>query len=89
LMVVWGAVGLGFQTPQQSRLVMLEPKLQSATLALNASAIYLGTSGGSFLGGRISSVWGYDLLPWMAVGMALLAIGTFWVSQALATRSNS
>jgi MFS transporter, DHA1 family, inner membrane transport protein len=89
LMIAWGAVGLGFQTPQQSRLVMLEPKLQSATLALNASAIYLGTSGGSFLGGRISSVWGYNLLPWMAVGMALLAIGTFWVSQALATRSNS
>jgi MFS transporter, DHA1 family, inner membrane transport protein len=87
LMVVWGAVGLGFQTPQQSRLVMLEPKLQSATLALNASAIYLGTSGGSFLGGRISSVWGYDLLPWVAASMALLAIATFLVSRSLEARA--
>lgn len=56
VVVVWGAIGFGFQAPQQKRIAALSP--DAPTLALNASALYVGTSAGAALGGILSSHWG-------------------------------
>ncbi len=51
IMAAWGAVGFSFNAPQQARLIKLRPDQVTTLLALNASAIYVGTTLGSAIGG--------------------------------------
>jgi DHA1 family inner membrane transport protein len=66
LAVTWGMVGWAFMVPQQSRLVLLSPGSQNVTLALNASAIYLGAAIGSAAGGAVLDGLGFAALGWVA-----------------------
>lgn len=50
---VWGAAGWASLAPQQHRLLALVPKHGTVAVALNASALYLGSSAGATLGGLL------------------------------------
>ena len=68
-------MGLGFASAnsmQQARLAAAAPRLSSATIALNTSAIYVGQALGSFLGGELFTQ-GY-VVSMNYVGTALLAV---------------
>lgn len=73
--VVWGGVGFGFQAPQQKRVVLLAPEAPTLALALNASALYVGTSLGASAGGIASHGYGLATLGWIGAGLALVGLG--------------
>ena len=58
--------------PQQARLALLSPTKISVLLALNASAIYLGSSIGSALGGVLMR--SDDPFSWLGPAGALLML---------------
>jgi DHA1 family inner membrane transport protein len=78
--VVWGFAGLAFASPQQSRLLRLAPDAAGIVLALNASAIYLGSAGGAFLGGTASHAFGLHANGTVAAATAVTALTLFLVS---------
>ena len=71
---MWGAFGLGFNAPQQTRLVAMAPALASAVLGLNASFLYLGISLGSISGGLVLNNFSLDALPWAALSLTILTL---------------
>ncbi|WP_171171035.1 MFS transporter [Streptomyces sp. I05A-00742] len=74
-LVVWGAGGWALQVPQQHRLLEARPDRGPVVLALNNSALYLGSAVGSALGGLALSA-GLDpgALPWAAAAVAALGL---------------
>ena len=70
-LALWGAAGWGLQVPQQHELLAARPDLGSITVALNGSALYLGSAVGSALGGLCLSLGMVaDILPVLAGGVA-------------------
>ncbi|NEX63574.1 MFS transporter [Noviherbaspirillum galbum] len=81
LTLVWGLGCFAVNGSQQARLVGMAPRLASASVAMNSSAIYLGQAMGAFIGGLIVSSQGTENLSWfgaLPMGAAIL------VSQAAA-----
>lgn len=77
---VWGAFGLGFNAPQQTRLVQLAPESASAVLGLNASFLYVGISLGSAIGGQVIAGPGLDALPVTALALTAATLVLFAIS---------
>ncbi|MEC4015095.1 MFS transporter [Streptomyces sp. H27-D2] len=74
-LVVWGAGGWALQVPQQHRLLALRPDRGPVVLALNNSALYLGSAVGSALGGlALAAGLAPYVLPWIAAGVAALGL---------------
>ncbi|MFF5716037.1 MFS transporter [Streptomyces buecherae] len=75
-LVVWGAGGWALQVPQQHRLLAVSARRGTVALALNNSALYLGSAVGSALGGlALAAGLPGDALPWAAaaiLGLSLL-----------------
>ncbi|TBO59182.1 MFS transporter [Streptomyces kasugaensis] len=70
-LVAWGAAGWALQVPQQHRLLALRADRGTVALALNNSALYLGSAVGSALGGLALAVGAAPyVLPWAAAGVA-------------------
>lgn len=65
LQVVWSLAMGGFPSAQQTRLVMVNPSLASATIAMNSSVGYLGTSLGTMLGGTAWNLVGPRFMAWV------------------------
>jgi predicted MFS family arabinose efflux permease len=84
LTLVWGLGCFSVNGSQQARLIMMAPRLASASVALNSSAIYLGQAIGAFVGGLIiSSVGTQGLSYFGAVPMALgIAVSLYSASLA-------
>ena len=62
--------------PLQTRLVRLAPEKSNLSLALNASAIYVGMSGGSAISGVAYEAVGISVLPLLtAVAMTFALCG--------------
>jgi DHA1 family inner membrane transport protein len=74
-LVVWSAFTWSFMAPQQTRLVALDPPRTPVLFALNASAIYIGGSIGSLIGGATLHVGGFAPLGPVAALIAMLALG--------------
>ncbi|MFD4631822.1 MFS transporter [Streptomyces sp. NPDC058284] len=89
-LVLWGAVGWALQVPQQHRLLSLRAERGTVALALNNSALYLGSAVGSAGAGlALSAGLGAGDLPWVAAGVAgaglvlhVFATGSFRVRVA-------
>lgn len=81
-LVLWGAAGWAFQVPQQHRLLALRAERGTVALALNNSALYLGSAVGSGAAGlALSMGLPAHRLPWAAaavagVGLVLHLAGT-------------
>ncbi|MAZ04050.1 MAG: hypothetical protein CMN56_13040 [Sneathiella sp.] len=69
--IMLAAFGMMFHSPQQQRMANIDPERRSLLLALNAAALYLGISVGSWISNFVSVRWGYDDLP--LVSLAVLA----------------
>ena len=85
---VWSSFGWSFMAAQQTRLVLQTPERQSVVLALNAAAIYVGASLGSYLGGQVLKVWGIDALGLAAAGAMVFALGHLLLSEKVKARRN-
>lgn len=88
VMALWAIANDLFVPAQQRRLVELAPEMRGLVLALNASALYVGMSAGSFAGGRLASRAGLALLPvgsMLFIGGALCAL---LVSRRFVARSS-
>ncbi len=77
----WGLAFAALNSMQQARLVGAEPKLASASVALNTSSIYVGQAIGSGLGGLMFTR-GYD----PAMGHAAVAFEVAALAVILLTR---
>ncbi|MEU5687594.1 MFS transporter [Streptomyces venezuelae] len=70
-LVVWGAAGWAFQVPQQHRLLALRAERGTVALALNNSALYLGSAVGSGAAGlALAAGLAPEYLPWAASAVA-------------------
>ena len=79
LVGVWSVCCWSFMVPQQARLAALSPQRTPVLLALNASAIYVGGSLGSWLGALVLKQFDFSILGPVAVVLAVLA----WLSLFL------
>jgi DHA1 family inner membrane transport protein len=73
---VWNLCAFPFMAPQQARLAGLDPTRTSTLLGLNASAIYLGGSIGSMLGGEALNVAGVAALGPVGALLALAGLAS-------------
>ena len=76
VMMIWSAAGLMVMAPLQTRLVRLDPEQSSLSLALNASAVYVGMSAGSAISAVAYESLGIAVLPLLTacgIALALLA----------------
>jgi predicted MFS family arabinose efflux permease len=74
-LAVWGAAGFASPPPQQHQLLDVEPEHGPVAVALNASAIYLGSAVGSGLnGGLLRAGLGLTWLPVVAAAVALVGL---------------
>jgi predicted MFS family arabinose efflux permease len=73
--LVWGALGWSVMTPQQLSLIELEPGHEATVVALNSSAVGLGSVFGPALGG-LALAGGLEArsLPYAAAGILLCAL---------------
>jgi|SRR5579871_4784551 len=62
IVAVWSLCTWSFMVPQQARLAALDPSRVSILFALNAAAIYVGASLGSFVGGFTLRAAGLEAL---------------------------
>ncbi|MGL4491178.1 MAG: MFS transporter, partial [Rhizobiaceae bacterium] len=83
---IWSSFAWSFMAAQQTRLVLQTPERQSVVLALNAAAVYIGASLGSYAGGYVLSGWGIDALGWAAAGAMVFALGHLVLSEKVARR---
>jgi predicted MFS family arabinose efflux permease len=81
-LVIWGVLGFATPVPQQHRLIGLRPDHSAIVVALNASAIYLGSAVGSALGGLALA------LGTSAPALAYLAGGVTMIALLLHVRSS-
>lgn len=77
--LTWSATGLMIMAPLQGRLVQLSPDRANLTLALNASAVYVGMSIGSALAAIVYAAAGIGSLPLVSV----LVVGLAWITFRL------
>ncbi|MEV4436010.1 MFS transporter [Streptomyces sp. NPDC049555] len=82
---VWGAVGWALQVPQQNDLLVARGERGGAVaVALNESALYLGSAVGSGLGGlAFTAGWSGAVLPLCAAAVGFVAL----LLQVTAVRS--
>jgi len=78
LQLLWSLGSGGFPSSQQTRLVMVDPALASATIAMNSSVGYLGTSIGTTLGATAWTLVGPRFMPWIGL---LFIIASFICSR--------
>jgi multidrug resistance protein len=78
---LWGGAAFAISSAQQVRLVNQNPRLASATLALNTSALYIGQAGGAVLGGITISLAGLQNLHWAGAMLLTAALAaSIWES---------
>jgi MFS transporter, DHA1 family, inner membrane transport protein len=74
LQLLWSLGAGGFPSSQQTRLVLVAPSLAAATIALNSSVGYLGTSIGTTLGATAWTLVGPRFLPWIGLVFVLASL---------------
>jgi MFS transporter, DHA1 family, inner membrane transport protein len=74
LLFFWSLSGWCFMTPQQTRLVSIDPSQIQPLFALNASCIYVAAAIGSAIGSATISRLGYDWLGPVAALTACVAV---------------
>ncbi|MGP3772455.1 MFS transporter [Streptomyces sp. SDT5-1] len=88
-LVVWGAAGWALQVPQQHRLLALRAERGTVALALNNSALYLGSAVGSALAGlALAAGLAARALPWAAAVVAAAGLALHLVGRRPASPSS-
>jgi len=81
LIVVWAVAFDVFMPAQQRRMVELAPNLRGLVLALNASALYMGMSLGSFVAGQLSTHVGLGALPVASIAFTVAGLVALLLSR--------
>jgi len=76
IIFVWSVFGWSFMVPQQARLASLDPARLPVLFALNASAIYVGATLGSSVGGAVLKGLGLHALGLFGAALALLGLAS-------------
>lgn len=79
-MAFWAAIGFSFNAPQQARLTKMWPEQVTTLLALNASAIYVGTTVGSAIAGVVLLVFSPSVLAVVGGVVAVVALFAYLMS---------
>lgn len=79
--------GMSFHSPQQQRIANIEPAKRSLYLALNASALYLGISTGSWISNLVALNFGYSVLPLTSAAVLCLCVALFLYSPTAANQT--
>jgi len=81
---LWALVGYAAFTSYQARLAVEYPKERGIVMAWNNTALYIGITIGSMIGGYVISNWDYSLLPYVCSVVALIsfALSTQKVQEA-------
>ncbi|GAA0482665.1 MFS transporter [Streptomyces sp. NPDC046215] len=74
MIVVYGVAAFAITTPQQHRLITLNPESASVLVSLNAAILYLAISLSGVVGAVGISWAGADVLPLIAAGLAVVAL---------------
>jgi len=74
---MWALVGYAGFTSYQARLAVEYPKERGIVMAWNNTALYIGITIGSMIGGYVISKWGYEILPYVC---SVTALGSFLLS---------
>ncbi|MER1957709.1 MAG: MFS transporter [Solibacillus sp.] len=77
LLFLWALVGYAGFTSYTARLVVEYPNDRGSAMAWNMTALYIGITLGSMLGGFVISKWGYTFLPYVC---SIAAILSFFLS---------
>jgi MFS transporter, DHA1 family, inner membrane transport protein len=86
----WGVFGFSVNAAQQARIfAMMGAAAAGPALALNASALYVGTALGGWAGAAALPQIGLNGLPWVGLGMAVLALASLSLSQHLRSTSET
>jgi MFS transporter, DHA1 family, inner membrane transport protein len=83
LLFVWSLAGWSFMTPQQTRLVAIDPTQIQPLFALNASCIYFAAAIGSAIGSVTINNLGFGWLGLVAALAGLLAVAHLWLSDRM------
>lgn len=86
LQLVWSLGTGSFPPAQQTRLVMVNPAWASATIAMNTSIGYLGTSVGTTLGATAWTLVGPRYMPWLGLVFVLASFGCSMYGERVAAR---
>ncbi|WP_167884380.1 MFS transporter [Leptospira ilyithenensis] len=74
LIFVWSVFGWSSQVAQQARLTALDSKRAPVLLALHSASIYVGTSLGALVGGKVIHLTGYSSLGMVASGIVVISL---------------
>ena len=70
---LWALVGYAGLTSYTARLAVEYPNDRGSVMAWNMTALYIGITLGSMLGGFVISKWGYTFLPYVCSIAAILS----------------
>lgn len=70
---IWALVGYAGFTSYQARLTVEYPKERGVVMAWNNTALYIGITIGSIIGGYVISNWGYPFLPYVCSIAAIIS----------------
>ncbi|MBB6451638.1 putative MFS family arabinose efflux permease [Salirhabdus euzebyi] len=71
---IWALVEYAGFTSYQARLAAEYPEERGIVMAWNNTALYIGITLGSMIGGYIITNWGYSMLPFGCAGLAALSL---------------
>ena len=84
---VWGVAAFALVPLLQMRIVDKAASAPNLASTLNQGAFNLGNASGAWLGGASLGIGvGYEALPWIGAGVALLALATTILSEAMDRR---
>ena len=71
---MWALIGYAGFTSYQARLASEYPDERGIVMAWNNTALYIGITLGSMIGGYIITNWGYSMLPFVCAGLAAISL---------------
>jgi predicted MFS family arabinose efflux permease len=86
LMLIWGLGCFAVNGAQQARLLGLAPRVASASISLNTSAMYFGQAFGALVGGAVIASFGLVWLSIIGAVLVLIAIVASQVAAGMADR---
>ncbi|MFP5110600.1 MFS transporter [Neobacillus sp. C211] len=72
-LLIWALVGYAGFTSYQARLTVEYPRERGIVMAWNNTALYIGITIGSIMGGYVISNWGYSFLPYVCSIAAIIS----------------
>ncbi|WP_047013625.1 MFS transporter [Paenibacillus sp. IHB B 3415] len=84
---LWGIAAFGIMPGIQLRIMNLAHKAPLLATTSSHSALNLGNAAGAYLGGMTINTLGIASIPWLASGLAVLALCGAWLSY-LSTRND-